>query len=115
MLRSVTSVLKSVNFVLSSVSNLQSFQINFLSMAPTTTVKKTLCITRRDSAALRKGSLSDGDPLPSPRHLSINMERVDPKQESRPSPLSGDGSAPMSGGGPGSQEAGSANQSADVE
>ena len=82
-------------------------------MAPTT--KSAVSIMRRDSNAIRKGSLSDGGPLPPPKPLSINMERVDPSQESRPPPLSGDGSAPLPGSCPNSQGAGSANQSSCVE
>ena len=75
-------------------SNEQSFQIYFSSMAPS----KTLKITRVD-AAIRKCSLSGGGPLPSPKPLSVNLEKVDSELESRPPPLSEDGSAPLSGGG----------------
>ena len=72
----------------------------------TTTKKSRIAVSWRDGIAIRKGSQSDGTPLASPRPLSINMERVD-SQDSRPPPLSG--------GGPNSQGAGSANQSSSVE
>ena len=101
--------------MLSSVSSVQSFQINFLVMARTTTKKSTVTVSQCDGIAIKKGSQSDGTPLSSPRPLSINVERVDSTQDFRLPPLSGDGPAPLPGGGPSSQGAGSANQSSSVE
>ena len=124
-MRSVTSVCEVRELCVKFFSNEQSFQIHFLSMVPS----KTLKITRVNVNAIRKGSLSGGGPLPSLKPVSVSLERVDPEQESRPPPLSEDGSAPLSGdgsnplsgdgtapgGGPSSQGTGSANQSSDVE
>ena len=102
--------------------NEQSFQI-LLSMAPTS----KLHVSRVDARSIRKGSMSDGTPLPNPKPVFVNLGRVDSKRETRSPPLpedgptsengagssSGDGS--VFGDGPEPQGTGSLDQSANVE
>ena len=88
-------------------------------MAPTSKLR----ISRVDANAIRRGSTSEGGPLPSPKPVEVSLARVDSELESRPPPpedrptsgadsLSGDG--PVIGDGPGDQGTSSAGQSSNA-